>query len=207
MDLGVTIFATDRTMDMVEVARATEERGFSSLWLPEHTHIPLSRRTPPPVGGGELPEEYKRTLDPLVALGAVAAATERLRIGTGVLLPAQREPIVTAKALATLDHLSGGRVEVGVGFGWNADELEHHGVAMADRRDVVADRVAAMRALWTEDEASFAGEHVAFAPSWSWPKPVQPRLPVQEAKHRARHLLIGSEVAVRRACRVIARRP
>jgi probable F420-dependent oxidoreductase len=178
MDLGVTIFATDRTIDMAEVARATEERGFASLWLPEHTHIPLSRRTPPPVGGGELPEEYRRTLDPLVALGVAAAVTTTLRLGTGILLPAQREPIVTAKAVATLDHLSGGRVELGVGFGWNEDELEHHGVTMGERRDVVAERVAAMRALWTEDEASFEGDHVRFAPSWAWPKPVQDPLPV-----------------------------
>lgn len=178
MQLGVTIFATDQTMDMVEVATATEERGFSSLWLPEHTHIPLTRKTPPPVGGGELPPEYRRTLDPLVALGAVAAATTDLRIGTGILLPAQREPIVTAKALATLDHISGGRLEVGVGFGWNEDELAHHGVAMRDRREVVAESVGAMRALWTQEEASYHGKFVDFDPSWSWPKPVQSPLPV-----------------------------
>ena len=195
MQLGVTIFATDQTMDMVEVARATEERGFSSLWLPEHTHIPVTRKTTPPVGGGELPPEYRRTLDPLVSLGAVAAATTDLRIGTGILLPAQREPIVTAKALATLDHISGGRLEVGVGFGWNEDELERikeqnfknekefrqfvkQSKFMRDRREVVAESVGAMRALWTEEEASFHGRFVEFDPSWSWPKPVQTPLPV-----------------------------
>ncbi|MCC5951180.1 MAG: LLM class F420-dependent oxidoreductase [Acidimicrobiia bacterium] len=182
MHLGVTIFATDRSIDMATLARAVEDRGFHSLWLPEHTHIPVSRRTPPPVGGGELPEEYRRTLDPIVALTAAATVTSRLRVGTGILLPAQREPIVTAKALASLDLLSGGRLEVGVGFGWNEDELEHHGVAMSERRGVVAESVAAMRALWTEDEAAYAGAHVSFSPSWSWPKPLtnatRPHLPV-----------------------------
>ena len=179
MRYGITMFATDRSMDVVELARAAEARGFESLWLPEHTHIPTSRRTPPPTGDEVLAEEYKRTLDPLVALAACATATERLRLGTGILLPAQREPIVTAKAVATLDHLSGGRVDLGVGFGWNADELEHHGVAMPDRRDVTREHVRAMQALWRDDEASFAGDHVAFSPSWSWPKPTQrPGVPV-----------------------------
>lgn len=174
MRFGVTMFATDRSMDVVELAREAEARGFASLWLPEHTHIPVSRRTPPPTGDEFLAEEYRRTLDPLVALGAAASATTTLRLGTGVLLPAQREPIVTAKAIATLDHLSNGRVSLGVGFGWNEDELEHHGVAMADRRTVAREHVLAMQALWTDDEAGFEGEHVRFTPSWSWPKPIQP---------------------------------
>jgi probable F420-dependent oxidoreductase len=175
---GITMFATDLSVDLVELGRAAEARGFDSLWVPEHTHIPLSRRTPPPTGDAELREEYKRSLDPLVALGAVASATERLRLGTGILLPAQREPIVTAKAVATLDHLSGGRAVLGVGFGWNEDELEHHGVAMRDRRAVARERILAMQALWRDDEAEFHGEHVSFGPSWSWPKPVRRAVPV-----------------------------
>lgn len=173
MRFGVTMFATDRSMDVVELAREAEARGFASLYLPEHTHIPVSRRTPPPTGDRELPEEYRRTLDPFVALAAAATATERLLLGTGIALPAQRDPIVTAKAVATLDLLSGGRVVVGIGFGWNEDELEDHGVSMRDRRAVVRERMLAMRSLWTEDEASFDGEFVHLPPTWSWPKPVQ----------------------------------
>src|SRR5262245_39079648 len=121
MRYGVTMFVTDVSIGVVDLARAVEERGLDSLWLPEHTHIPTSRKTPHP-SGGELPEKYKRSLDPLVGLAAVAASTTTLRFGTGILLPAQREPIVTAKAVATLDHLSGGRLSLGVGFGWNEDE-------------------------------------------------------------------------------------
>jgi probable F420-dependent oxidoreductase len=178
MRFGITMFATDTSIGVVELARAAEERQLESLWLPEHTHIPTSRRTPPPTGDTELPEEYRRCLDPLVALMAVAAATERLRVGTGILLAAQRDPIVTAKAVSTLDLLSGGRVDLGVGFGWNEDEMEHHGVGYAERRAVTREHVLAMRRLWEQDEASFAGEHVRLAPSWSWPKPVQRPLPV-----------------------------
>jgi probable F420-dependent oxidoreductase len=175
---GITMFATDRSIDLVELGREAEARGLESLWLPEHTHIPVSRRTPPPTGDDQLRDEYKRCLDPLVALGAVASATQQLRLGTGILLPAQREPIVTAKAVATLDHLSGGRAALGVGFGWNEDELEHHGVAMRDRRAVAREHVLAMQALWRDDEAEFHGEHVDFSPSWSWPKPVRGTVPV-----------------------------
>jgi probable F420-dependent oxidoreductase len=175
---GITMFATDVSIDVVELAREAEARGLESLWLPEHTHIPLSRRTPPPTGDDQLAEEYRRCLDPLVALAAVATATTSLRLGTGILLAAQREPIVTAKAVATLDHLSGGRAALGVGFGWNEDELEHHGVAMADRRDVAREHLLAMQALWSQDEASFEGQHVHLRPSWSWPKPVRRRVPV-----------------------------
>jgi probable F420-dependent oxidoreductase len=175
---GITMFATDVSIDVVELAREAEARGLESLWLPEHTHIPVSRRTPPPTGDDQLAEEYRRCLDPLVALAAVATATTSLRLGTGILLAAQREPIVTAKAVATLDHLSGGRAALGVGFGWNEDELAHHGVAMADRRDVAREHLLAMRALWSEDEASFEGEHVHLSPSWSWPKPVRRHVPI-----------------------------
>lgn len=184
MRYGITIFSTDESMDVIDLAREAEARGLGSLWLPEHTHIPVSRRTPPPTGDAELAREYKRSLDPLVALAAAAAVTTTLRLGTGILLPAQREPIVTAKAVATLDQVSGGRVALGVGFGWNEDELESHGVAMRDRRDVARERLLAMQALWAEEEASFHGEHVSIEPSWSWPKPVQrgpdgrPRVPI-----------------------------
>lgn len=167
MRLGVTMFVTDLAMPVQELARAAEERGFSSLYVPEHTHIPVSRRTAYP-GGPSLPEEYKRTLDPLVALSFAAAATSTLRIGTGILLAAQRDPIVTAKALATLDLLSGGRLVVGVGFGWNVEEIEHHGVPYGRRREVARRNVMAMQALWRDEVASFEG----FEPSWSWPKPV-----------------------------------
>lgn len=178
MRLGVTIFATDETVDVVELCRAAEARGVDSFWLPEHTHIPTSRLTPPPTGDGELPPEYRRTLDPLVALAACATATERIRLGTGIMLVAQREPIVTAKAVATLDLMSRGRVDLGVGFGWNEDEMAHHGLTPGSRRDVAREHVAAMRALWTEETASFSGEHVGFTPSWSYPKPVQAAIPV-----------------------------
>jgi probable F420-dependent oxidoreductase len=172
MRYGVTMFATDRSIDVVELARAAEERGLASLWLPEHTHIPVSRLTTHP-SGVELPEEYKRSLDPLVALAAAASVTTTLRLGTGVLLAAQREPIVTAKAVASLDRLSGGRVALGVGFGWNEDEMNHHGVDYARRRAVGREHILAMQALWRDDEAAFTGEHVRFGPSWSWPKPAQ----------------------------------
>ena len=175
---GITIFATDQTMDVVALAREVEARGFDSLYLPEHTHIPVSRHTPPPTGEAELPEQYKRTLDPLIALAAAAAVTGRITLGTGIALPAQREPIVTAKALATLDLLAPGRVVLGVGFGWNEDELADHGVAMADRRAVSREHVLAMQALWRDDVAGFEGDHVSIAPSWSWPKPAAGAVPV-----------------------------
>lgn len=174
MRLGITMFATDTSMDVVALARAAEERGLASLYLPEHTHIPTSRRTPPPTGDAELAEEYKRTLDPFVALAACASVTSTLRLGTGIALVAQRDPIVTAKAVASLDLLSGGRVTLGVGFGWNEDELAHHGVTMPERRAVAREHVLTMQALWRDDEASFLGDHVHLEPSWSWPKPVQP---------------------------------
>jgi probable F420-dependent oxidoreductase len=173
MRYGVTMFMTDQTMPPVDLARAIEDRGLHSLYVPEHTHIPTSRKTVPPTGDAELRDEYKRTLDPLVALAMCAAATERLVVGTGICLVAQREPIVTAKAIATLDHMSGGRFVLGIGFGWNADEIADHGVSMADRRDVTREHVLAMRALWTDDVASFAGKHVQIPPTWSWPKPVR----------------------------------
>ncbi|MFN8103056.1 MAG: LLM class F420-dependent oxidoreductase [Acidimicrobiia bacterium] len=171
MEFGVSLFMTDRTVGPVEFARAVEERGFDSLYVPEHTHIPTSRLTPPPTGEDELDEAYRRTLDPFVALAAMAAVTERVRLGTGISVVAQREPIVTAKAAATLDLISGGRFDLGVGYGWNADEIAHHGVAMAERREILREHVLAMQALWRDEEAEFHGRHVDFGPSWSWPKP------------------------------------
>ncbi|MFG1999442.1 LLM class F420-dependent oxidoreductase [Spirillospora sp. NPDC048911] len=177
MRLGITMFATDRTMAPHDLAREAEDRGFVSFYIPEHTHIPVSRATPPPTGVDTLPEEYARTLDPFVALAAAAAATERIRLGTGVCLPAQREPLVTAKAVATLDHISGGRFVLGIGYGWNREEAADHDVPWNQRRRMAREHVLAMRELWTEEEASFKGEYVSFEASWSWPKPAG-RVPV-----------------------------
>ena len=156
MEFGITMFPTDLSIGPIELARACEERGFVSLYVPEHTHIPTSRATPAPAGE-PLAEEYKRSLDPFVTLTAAAAVTEHLRVGTGIALVAQRDPIVTAKEVASLDLVSGGRFVFGIGFGWNVEELADHGVAFADRRAVVAERIAAMKALWTEDEGGLHG--------------------------------------------------
>jgi probable F420-dependent oxidoreductase len=176
--IGLTIFATDQTVDVVDLAREAEGRGFSSLWLPEHTHIPVSRRTPAPTGDAELAEEYRRALDPTTALAACAAVTSTIRLGSGVSLVAQHDPIAYAKVWATLDLLSSGRAAFGVGFGWNVEEMEDHGVDFTTRRERAREHVLAMQALWSHDEASFAGEFVRFPSSWSWPKPVQqPRIP------------------------------
>lgn len=177
MHLAVALFATDLASDVRDVARAAEEAGFESLFVAEHTHIPTSRRTPYPAGG-ELPEEYSRTLDPFLALTAAAAVTERLRLGTGVCLVVERDPIVLAKVVSTLDVLSGGRVVLGVGAGWNVEELVDHGVDFAARWEVLHERVELMRALWANDVASYDGKHARLEPSWQWPKPVQPHLPV-----------------------------
>lgn len=179
MRLGVTMFATDQAMNVVELAGAAEERGFASIYLPEHTHIPVSRETPAPTGDAVLPEEYRRTLDPFVALAAAAAATSRILLGTGICLVAQRDPIVLAKETATLDLCSGGRFVFGVGFGWNREEMAHHGVEFGSRRAMVREKMLAILRLWGEEAASFAGEYVNFEASWSWPKPVQrPRPPI-----------------------------
>lgn len=177
MHLGVALFATDLVTDVRDVARAAEDAGFESLFVAEHTHIPTSRRTPYPMGG-ELPDEYSRTLDPFLALTAAAAVTERLRLGTGVCLAVERDPIVTAKVVSSLDVLSGGRVILGVGAGWNVEELADHGVEFSDRWDVLRERVELMQALWSNDEASYAGKHAHLEPSWQWPKPVQSPVPV-----------------------------
>jgi probable F420-dependent oxidoreductase len=178
MKFGVTMFMTDLTMGPVELAQAAEERGLYSLYIPEHTHIPVGRKTKPPTGDQELRDEYKRTLDPFVALAMAAASTNSIMLGTGICLVAQRDPIITAKEVATLDRLSGGRFVFGVGFGWNEDEIANHGVAMKERRALARENVLAMRALWQNDVGEFDGEFVHIAPSWSWPKPMKPEGPL-----------------------------
>lgn len=178
MNLGITIFATDTSIQPVELARAVEERGFESLFVPEHTHIPVSRKTPYPAGE-PLPEEYFRTHDPFVALGAAAAVTTNLTVGTGICLVAQHDPIDLAKQIASLDMISGGRFVFGIGYGWNVDEMNDHGIDYALRRDIVRERMLAIESLWKDEVASFEGQHVHLPPSYAWPKPVQqPRPPV-----------------------------
>ena len=172
MKIGIYIFATGYTIRIDELAREAEQRGFESLFVPEHTHIPASRRSPWP-GGGDLPREYWHTLDPFVALAAAAAATSTLRLGTGICLLTERDPIVNAKEAATLDFLSGGRFELAIGAGWNAEEMENHGTAFATRFRVMSERARAMKVIWTEEEPEFHGEFVDFDPIWSYPKPVQ----------------------------------
>lgn len=175
MRLSVFMFLTDETIGPAELAVAAEQRGFTGLWVPEHPHIPVARRTPVPAayGGGDLHPMYLRLLDPMVALTAAALATTKLRVGTGVLLLALRDPIVTAKAMATLDHLSGGRYDCGVGYGWNADEFPDHGQDFSDRHRAVRDKITLMRALWRDDVASVPDGPQPLEPSWAWPKPAQ----------------------------------
>jgi probable F420-dependent oxidoreductase len=173
MKIGVVIHSTDLSMNPVELAKEVEARGFYSLYVPEHTHIPTSRRTPAPTGEEVLAEEYLRSLDPCVALAAAAAVTSRIRLGTGVALVAQHDPITFAKEIATLDFLSGGRLVLGIGYGWNAEEMENHGIDVKRRRAIVREKMLAMQELWSNEVASFRGEFVRFEPSWQWPKPVQ----------------------------------
>ena len=172
MKYGIAMFPTDYAIQADELAREMEARGFESLWLPEHTHIPASRRSPWP-GGGDLPREYWHTLDPFVALGAAAAVTKTLMLGTGICLVIERDPITLAKEVASLDHISRGRVLFGIGGGWNAEEMEHHGTPFAERWKILRERIAAMKAIWTQDEAEFHGKYVNFDKLWSYPKPVQ----------------------------------
>jgi probable F420-dependent oxidoreductase len=175
---GITMFATDYAIRPDELAREIEQRGFESLWLPEHTHIPASRRSPWP-GGADLPQEYWHTYDPFVALTAAAAATTKLRVATGICLIIQRDPITTAKEVASLDLLSGGRFLFGIGGGWNAEEMENHGSDFKKRWKVLRERVLAMKEIWTKEEAEFHGEFVNFDKIWSYPKPFQkPHPPV-----------------------------
>ncbi len=173
MELGITIHLTDWSIGVAELAAAVEERGFSSLWVPEHTHIPTSRITPAPTGETELPEDYARSPDPWVSLAAAASVTDRIRLGSGVALVAQHHPINLAKVVASVDSLSDGRTVCGVGFGWNREEMADHGVDFTTRRDRVREHVAAMRTLWADDVAEFHGRYVDFDPCWSWPVPVQ----------------------------------
>ena len=188
MDVGIQIFATDYAMRVDDLARAAEERGFESLWLPEHTHIPVSRRSPWP-GGPDLPREYWHTHDLFVALATAAAVTTRLKVASGICLLVERDPITTAKEVASLDVLSRGRFLFGIGGGWNAEEMENHGTAFRSRWRLLRERVLAMQRIWADDEASFAGELVRFPPLWSWPKPVQrPHPPILLGGHGPRAL-------------------
>jgi len=178
MDFGAAIFFTDYSIGPAELGRALEERGFESLWAPEHSHIPLSRRSPFPQGG-DLPKKYYDVMDPFVTLAAAAAATTRLRVGTGVCLIVQRDPIQTAKAVASLDQVSAGRFLFGIGAGWNAEEMLDHGTDFKSRFKVMRERVDAMRAIWTKSKPEYSGEFVKFPPMMTWPKPVQkPHPPV-----------------------------
>jgi probable F420-dependent oxidoreductase len=173
MRIGVTLHATDRAMSPIELAREAEARGFYSVYIPEHTHIPTSRRTPPPTGSEVLGEEYLRSPDPYIALAGAAAVTSRIRLGTGIGLPAQHDPITLAKELATLDWISNGRLVFGIGYGWNREEMENHGVDVKRRRALVREKMLAMQELWSKEVAEFHGEFVSFESSWQWPKPVQ----------------------------------
>jgi probable F420-dependent oxidoreductase len=171
-EFGVQIFPTDQTIQPIPLAKAVEERGLDSLFFPEHTHIPTARTTPFP-GGTDLPEWYWRTHDPFVALTAAAAVTKTIKLGTGICLVIERDPIVLAKECASLDVISEGRLILGIGAGWNVEEMENHGASFKDRWKIVREKVLAMKAIWTQDEAEFHGDFVDFDPLWSWPKPVQ----------------------------------
>jgi probable F420-dependent oxidoreductase len=177
MQTGIAIFDTEYSIDIQELARAAEERGFESLWVPEHTHIPTSRKSP--FAGGELPEQYKHTLDPFVSLTAAAAVTTRLKVGTGICLVIERDTITAAKCVASVDHVSSGRFLFGVGGGWNREEMEHHGTDFPSRFKRLEEQIRAMKEIWTKDVAEFHGKFVDFEPIWAWPKPVQkPHPPV-----------------------------
>ena len=173
MRLGITAFLTDRDMAPAALAQAVEEAGFGALYLPEHTHLPVRHDVPPALVEGVRRDDYKRGLCPLVSLSSAVATTTRIGLGTGILLVAQHDPIVLAKQIATLDHLSGGRFTLGIGFGWNRAEAEDHGVDFSRRHALVREHVLCMQALWSEEQAEFHGEFVDLPPSWAWPKPVQ----------------------------------
>jgi probable F420-dependent oxidoreductase len=178
MKFGIAIFPTDSSITPIELAQACESRGFESLWFPEHSHIPASRRTPFP-GGGDLPKMYYDVMEPFVALGAAAAVTKTLKLATGVCLVVQRDPIQTAKDVATLDRVSNGRFLFGIGAGWNAEEMENHGTSYKTRLSLMRERVAAMKEIWTKSKAEYHGRFVNFDPIMTWPKPVQkPHPPV-----------------------------
>jgi probable F420-dependent oxidoreductase len=172
MHFGAIMFPTDYSIGAVDLARAVEDSGFESLWFPEHTHIPAERKTPWP-GGAELPREYPRALDPFVGLAAAAVATKTLKLGTGVCLVIERDPIVLAKDVASVDFISNGRLLFGIGGGWNLEEMANHGTDPAQRWSVMRERVLAMKQIWTQEEATFHGKHVNFDRIWQWPKPIQ----------------------------------
>jgi probable F420-dependent oxidoreductase len=172
MKFGIEMFPTNYSIGVTELGRAAEDAGFESIFFPEHTHIPTSRRSAWP-GGAELPREYSNTLDPFVALSAVAAVTATIKLGTGICLVIEHDPIVLAKEVASLDFLSGGRVLFGIGGGWNYEEMENHGTKPALRWKILRERILAMKQIWTQDEAEYHGDFVSFDPIWSWPKPVQ----------------------------------
>jgi probable F420-dependent oxidoreductase len=172
MQFGASMFFTDYSMAPAALAVALEERGFESVWAAEHSHIPVSRRTPF-AGGGELPKQYYDAMDPFVVLTAAAMATKTLKVGTGVCLVNQRDPIQTAKLVASIDQVSGGRFLFGIGNGWNQDEMENHGTVFRTRHKLVRERIEAMKAIWTETKAEYHGEFVNFDPMMAWPKPVQ----------------------------------
>ena len=176
MKYGIAMFPADYAIQADELARELERRGFESIWLPEHTHIPASRKSPWP-DGPNLPREYWHSLDPFVALGAAAAATKTLKLGTGICLVIERDTITLAKEVASLDHISRGRVLFGIGGGWNAEEMEHHGTPFGERWKILRERIGAMKTIWTKDEAEFHGKYVNFDPMWSYPKPVQKPYP------------------------------
>jgi probable F420-dependent oxidoreductase len=176
MKYGIAMFPTDYAIQADDLARELEARSFESLWLPEHTHIPASRKSPWP-GGADLPREYWHTLDPFVALGAAAAVTKTLLLGTGICLVIERDPITLAKEVASLDHISGGRLLFGIGGGWNAEEMEDHGTPFGERWKILRERIAAMKVIWTEEAAEFHGKYVNFDKLWSYPKPVQKPYP------------------------------
>jgi len=175
---GASMFFTDYSMPPGDLARAMEDRGFESVWAPEHSHIPLTRKSPFP-GGGDLPKRYYDCMDPFVTLTAAAMATKTLNVGTGICLVAQRDPIQTAKLVASIDQVSGGRFLFGIGNGWKQDEMENHGTAMATRHKRARENVEAMKEIWTKSKAEYHGEFVNFDPMMTWPKPVQkPHVPV-----------------------------
>jgi probable F420-dependent oxidoreductase len=176
MHFGALMFLTDYSMKPVDLARALEARGFESFWTPEHSHIPASRRTPYPMGG-ELPKEYYHAMDPFVTLTAAAVATKTLKVGTGICLLNQRDPIQTAKEVATIDQVSDGRFLFGIGIGWNQDEMENHGSVFDTRAKLVRERIEAMKEIWTKEKAEYHGEFVNFDPVFAWPKPVQKPYP------------------------------
>jgi probable F420-dependent oxidoreductase len=175
---GIAIFPTDYAISMTELGPAVEQAGFESLWVAEHSHIPASRESPWPAGG-ELPKHYWHTLDPFVALTAAAMATKELKVGTGICLIVERDPIHTAKQVASVDHVSDGRFLFGIGAGWNKEEMANHGTDFSTRLKLMRERVEAMKAIWTQDASEYHGDMVDFGPMWSWPKPVQkPHPPV-----------------------------